>query len=633
MTEREIIPLKQGLDFRLELPGSKSITNRAFLCAALAKGKSRLYGALDSDDTVVMMKALRKLEIRKSKIEGGVEIEGCGGKFKKGNFKFDLHNAGTATRFLTAIMVARSSTDSDSDDEEGETVITGDKRMQERPIADLIDGLRQLGASIEYLGDDGYPPLKIRKSKIDNRNLDEYVIKMKGDKSSQYFSALLMLGPLLDQPLKIEVEGELVSKPYIDITIAVMKAFGVKVKNNSYQSFQVKPQQYKATDYIIEGDASAASYWTSMAYLHNGNVSFSNLNAGFLNKKCVHKGKKAIYSVKTKKLSKKSIQGDSLYTGILKKFKSEARNLTYRQTGPKSEVIFDMNDMPDVAMTAAITASFKKGETKITGLSTLRIKETDRLMALEKELRKVGVDVRTSKDSITIRSTIGPTIGSTIGTYNDHRMAMCFAVMGTKVPGVMIENPGCTNKTYPQFWEDLERMYLSEKVKLGKRHLVLIGMRGSGKTYFGKKIAKILGREFIDLDQLIEKCEGMTISELVKSHGWDHFRRLESMAVEKVSELKKPVVIATGGGVVLDPKNMKLLKQNGKIVFIFAPPSVLAERIKKSKNRPSLTGKGFTDELQSIWQERRDLYLKYADIVWDDTSGKVVKNQIQYILS
>ena len=178
--KREIIPLKQGLDFHLTLPGSKSITNRAFLCAALAKGKSRLYGALESDDTAVMLKALRKLEVRSSKLEDGIEIEGCGGQFKKGNFKFDLHNAGTATRFLTAVMVAR----------EGETVITGDKRMQERPIGDLVEGLRQIGATVEYLGVDGYPPLKITNYKLLITNSKEYVVKIRGDKSSQYFSAL-----------------------------------------------------------------------------------------------------------------------------------------------------------------------------------------------------------------------------------------------------------------------------------------------------------------------------------------------------------------------------------------------------------------------------------------------------------
>ena len=298
MNSREVIPLKQRPDFTLRLPGSKSITNRAFLCAALAKGKSRIYGALESDDTAVMRSALRKLEIRNSllrlrsggqaKLENGILVDGCGGRFKKGKVTLDLHNAGTATRFLTAIMAVR----------EGETVITGDRRMQERPIADLVDGLKQLGVDVIYLNRKGYPPIKIGNSKFETpssayapagRRNSNYTVRMKGDKSSQYFSALLMLGPLLDKPLRIEVIGDLVSKPYIDITIAVMKAFGVNVKNNSYKSFTVKPQKYKATNYHIEGDASSASYFISMAYLHGGKVGFSNLQTPSLNKKFVHK--------------------------------------------------------------------------------------------------------------------------------------------------------------------------------------------------------------------------------------------------------------------------------------------------------------------------------------------------------
>ena len=251
MNMREVIPLKQKLDLTLTLPGSKSVTNRAFLCAALASGKSRIYGALNSDDAEVMLKALKQFGIGVRETKNYIEITGTGGKFKKGKITVDLHNAGTATRFLTAISVLRA----------GETVITGDKRMQERPISDLVEGLRQLGVKIEYMKAEGYPPLKISKFKIQNSK--SYSVSIKGNKSSQYFSALLMLGPLLSKPLRIEVVGELVSKPYIDTTIAVMKSFGVKVKNNQYKSFEVKPQKYKKADYHVEGDASAATYFSA----------------------------------------------------------------------------------------------------------------------------------------------------------------------------------------------------------------------------------------------------------------------------------------------------------------------------------------------------------------------------------
>ena len=598
MKKKEIIPLKQGLDYKLTLPGSKSITNRALLCAALADGKSRLFGMLESDDTKVMMQALKRVGVKIKKTKNYIEVIGVGGKFKKGNFKFDLHNAGTATRFLTAIMAVRG----------GESIITGDKRMQERPIEDLVDGLRQIGVDVEYLGDEGYPPLKITTichPELDSGSRQKThnpIIKIKGNKSSQYFSALLMLGPLLGKSLKIEVIGDLVSKPYIDITISVMKAFGVKVKNDNYKSFTVKPQSYKASDYQIEGDASAASYWTSIAFLHGGKVKFENL-------------------------TKRSIQGDIEYERVLRGLTIGSQRDPSSKFGMKKGRIrmkkIDMQSMPDVAMTLACTAPFFKGRTKITGLSTLRIKETDRLDALNRELNKIGVQAKITLDSITIGSQLERAKPATIKTYNDHRMAMCFAVIGTKIPGIVIENPSCTDKTYPNFWEDLERMYLSKKIKLGKKNLILTGMRCSGKSYLGRKIVKLLGRKFVDLDVEIEKDQGMKIAKIVKKYGWDHFRKVEQKICSQYSKTNN-LVIATGGGVVLDAINMKNLLKNGINVFIFANISAIKKRLTKSGNRPSLTNKDPINELKDIWQNRRDLYLKYADFVWDNTGGKVV---------
>jgi 3-phosphoshikimate 1-carboxyvinyltransferase len=585
MNKREVIPLKQGLDFNLTLPGSKSITNRAFLCAALAKEKSRLYGALESDDTKVMMKALKKIGIKIKEKGDLIEVQGCDGKFNPGNITVNAGASGTTTRFLTALAVLRK----------GKTNIEGTKRMKKRPIQDLKDALDQL-------------------------NKDKKTIRIKGNKSSQFLSALLMISPFFG-PLTIEVTGELVSKPYIDITLAVMKAFGVKVQNNNYKSFIVKTQKYKATDYHIEGDASAASYWVAMVDLHGGKIDFNNLNL------------------------KRSIQGDAKFINVLSQM-SEIRG----------QRLLDMNPMPDVAMTAAVLAPFAKGQTKITGLSTLRLKETDRLAALENELKKVGVKVRTTKDSITVvgpacgRGADGganrckpeikpqwphakrPNNGPTIGTYDDHRMAMCFAVLGSMVPGIVIEDPGCVNKTYPQFWNDLEKAYLAP-VMLGQKNLVLTGLRCAGKTRLGKKIAKLLNREFVDLDLEIEKGMNMTISEIVKKHGWPYFRKLEAVAAKALSiKTSDPLVIATGGGVVLNKESMKALKKNGVNVFIFTDTDVLIERIrKKAGTRPTITGKGSVKEMREVWKERRDLYLEYADFVWDNTSGKVIEKNLDQL--
>ncbi|MFH1012254.1 MAG: 3-phosphoshikimate 1-carboxyvinyltransferase, partial [Candidatus Peregrinibacteria bacterium] len=408
MEYREVAPLKQRLDLTLALPGSKSITNRALLCAALAKGESRLFGALESQDTAVMRQALKAFQ-------------------KKGKITVDLANAGTATRFLTAMACLRK----------WPTVITGSKRMQERPIADLVDALRQLGAKITYKGRRGCPPLEI-VSPIPLIHQKEYVVRMKGDVSSQYFSALLMLGPMLQRPLRIRVIGKLVSRPYVDMTLAVMKAFGVRVTNKGYREFLVKLQAYKACDYAIEGDASAASYFYSLQYLHGGRLKFENLGP-------------------------RSIQGDADYPKALARLGKGSIN---------------MNAMPDSAMTLAVTAPFAHGQTEITNVGNLRVKETDRLQALSAELARVGVRNKTTKDSIVIfpqtflRSSSNPP--QSIRTYSDHRMAMCFAVLGTQVPGVVIQDPDCVDKTYPHFWRDLELAYLSP-ISLGRKNLVLTG--------------------------------------------------------------------------------------------------------------------------------------------------------------
>lgn len=574
MNTREVAPMKGELDFTLALPGSKSVTNRAFLCAALAKGKSRLYGALKSDDAEVMLRALKLFGVKIRETKAFVEIQGVGGNFKKGKITVDLHNAGTATRFLTAISVLR----------QGETLITGDSRMQERPIADLVEGLRQLGAEVEYLGSHGCPPLRVKGLSGAQR----YTIRMKGDKSSQYFSALLMLGPMLGCPLRIEVTSELVSKPYIDTTIAVMKVFGVRVKNHDYKAFEISPQSYKPAEYNIEGDASSATYFSALQFLHGGRLEFENLDTG------------------------KSVQGDVNFSEVLKKL--ETRN-------SKLERVIDMGAMPDAAMTLAVCAALSKGRTKITGLSTLRIKETDRLAALEAELSKVGAKVSTTKNSITVVG--GALHGARIVTYNDHRMAMCFAVLGTKVPGIVIEHPKCTEKTYPDFWEDLEKIYLTP-IRLGQKNLLLTGMRCSGKSFYGKKIARRLGRKFVDIDHEIEQTEGMSIDRLVELKGWDYFRNIEQKMCSKFAGAKN-LVIATGGGVVLSPGNMRSLKKNSVNVFIFADPGILSFRLIEYGNRPSLTGEAIENEVHVVWEERRDLYLKYADYVWDDTGGEALQ--------
>jgi 3-phosphoshikimate 1-carboxyvinyltransferase len=554
---REVIPLKGPIHLTLELPGSKSITNRALLCAALAKGKSVLKGALESDDTQVMRAALSQ----------------------KGS-TLDLHNAGTAVRFLTAAMALRPQL----------TRITGSARMQERPIGDLIEALKPLGIKVKYLKKKGFPPFEI--TGIDPRTLKKPVtLKVRGDKSSQYVSALYLILPLLPKGSRIQIVGKLTSKPYLETTRAVMKAFKGEVGKG-----------YTAATYFVEGDASAASYFTALQKLHGGTLKFTNLN-------------------------KKSVQGDFGFSKTLSRL---------------GKGVIPMQDMPDVAMTLAVLAGLYIGRTKITGLHTLKIKETDRLRALEKELKKVGIRAKAGKDFLEIRGGVKRDPGEPnilIETYKDHRMAMCFAVLGSKVPGLQILDPGCVGKTYPKFWEDLERVYLAP-LHLGKKDLLLTGMRGSGKTYVGKRIAKYLGRPFIDLDDEIRADQGMSISEIVKKHGWNYFRQVEQRICSYFAGrtaspghryYKTPLVIATGGGVVLDSKNMESFAKHSVNVFLFADPHTLADRVMRGEDRPPLMGKDAVEEIAKLWQMRRPLYLKFADRVWDNTSGNVITLELEKI--
>lgn len=589
MEYREIISFSQSLELALKLPGSKSITNRALLCAALALGKSRIYGALKSEDTEVMKAALKVLGIRMTERKDFIEVNGAGGNLKKGRFILNTGNSGIATRFLAALACTRTDV----------TVIKTHGQMSKRPMTDLVQALQQLGVKIFYHGKRGHTPLEVMP--YSHTPLKRIVIS--GDKSSQYLSALLMIGPCLGYPLRIQVKGRLTSRPYVDVTLAVMESFGVRVQNKAYREFLIQPQRYKTCDYQIEGDATAGTYFSSINYLHGGTLRFENLGL-------------------------KSIQGDVNYPKALAKLGKGKR---------------DMNAMPDAAMTLATTAPFVRGEITITGLSNLRIKETDRLKALATELKKVGVKATITRNSITVFGLTDsllppPQRGPAkrwqandimIKTYKDHRMAMSFAVAGTKIPGIVIENPDCVNKTYPNFWKDLELTYLSP-IKLGKKNLVLTGMRCSGKNHLGHRIARLLGRPFVDLDAEIEKDQGMLTSEIVRKHGWDYFRKVEQKICSSFQNTQK-LIIATGGGVILNPKNMQALKKNGLIVFVFADPRALAERLKKKSNRPALKGKDPLQELEEVWHERRPLYLRYADVVWDNTSGEVIKNNLEQI--
>ncbi|SMB80639.1 3-phosphoshikimate 1-carboxyvinyltransferase [Pasteurella testudinis DSM 23072] len=419
----------------INLPGSKSLSNRALLLAALAKGTTNVTNLLDSDDVRHMLNALKQLGVSYQLSEDKTEckVTGLGGAFRwHSGLSLFLGNAGTAMRPLAAALCLRNlqvEPSAQTNEKTSEIVLTGEPRMKERPIKHLVDALRQAGAEIDYLENDGYPPLAIR-----NSGLNGGKVRIDGSVSSQFLTALLMAAPLAQADTEIEIIGELVSKPYIDITLNMMAIFGVQVENQDYRTFIVKgQQQYQAVgEYLVEGDASSASYF---------------LAAGAI------KGK-----VRVTGIGKNSIQGDRLFAEVLEKMGAKITwgdSFIEAEQGELHGVDMDMNHIPDAAMTIATTALFAQGETVIRNIYNWRVKETDRLTAMATELRKVGATVEEGEDYIRIQP-LQPNQfkHAEIETYNDHRMAMCFALIALSDTPVAILDPNCTAKTFPTFFNE-----------------------------------------------------------------------------------------------------------------------------------------------------------------------------------
>ncbi|CRL63212.1 3-phosphoshikimate 1-carboxyvinyltransferase [Proteus vulgaris] len=408
----------------INLPGSKSVSNRALLLAALAKGKTRLTNLLDSDDIRHMLNALKALgvEYQLSNNNTVCDIEGLGGEFKTNSpLELFLGNAGTAMRPLAAALSLGSH----------DIVLTGEPRMKERPIGHLVDALRQGGASIDYLEQTDYPPIRLRGGfKGGNVEVD-------GSVSSQFLTALLMTAPLAEQDTTITIKGELVSKPYIDITLALINTFGGKIENQDYQQFVVKGgQQYQSPEkYLVEGDASSASYFLAAAAIKGGTVRVTGIG-------------------------KNSLQGDIHFASVLEKMGAKIRwgdDYIECERGSLKGIDMDMNTIPDAAMTIATTALFAKGDTVIRNIYNWRVKETDRLAAMAAELQKVGAIVEEGHDYLKVTPPQQLTTAN-IKTYNDHRIAMCFSLVALSDTPITILDPGCTAKTFPDYFDKLETL-------------------------------------------------------------------------------------------------------------------------------------------------------------------------------
>jgi 3-phosphoshikimate 1-carboxyvinyltransferase len=410
----------------IQPPGSKSLTNRALVLAALARGTSTLDGVLDSEDTHVMIEAWRKLGVRieGEPAKGRLSIEGCGGSLAVRQAELFIGNSGTTIRFLTAALSAC----------QGQFTLDGIERMRQRPIGDLLVALRQLGAQAQSLNSlhPDCPPVR-----VDGRGLDGGTARVAGNISSQYLSGLMMAAPLARQAVRLEVAGQLVSVPYVAMTARVMEAFSAEVSGPASGPIVIEPTGYRATDYAIEPDASAASYFWAAAAITGGDVTVQGL-------------------------SESSLQGDVRFCQVLQQMGN-----TLHSSGNSLRVVggrlrgtdVDMGDISDTVQTLSAVALFAEGPTRVRGVAHNRHKETDRIADLARELRKFGARIDEHDDGLTIWPAPHEACDEVVvETYNDHRMAMSLALIGLRRPGVTILNPACTAKTYPRFWEDLAKV-------------------------------------------------------------------------------------------------------------------------------------------------------------------------------
>jgi len=423
MANQKKLKAVQSVFGQVTLPGSKSITNRILLLSAIANGETTIKHPLQSDDTHHMIEALKILQVDLTQKENGdILVQGARGQFKNKSAEIFLGNAGTAFRPLTAVLAFS----------QGDFILSGVPRMHERPIKDLIDALLQLNADITYLNEEGYPPLKISPSKI----IITGSIKIRGDISSQFLTALLMAIPLTRKEVSIEIVGDLISKPYIDITLNLMNRFGVQVKKIDWQYFVIPGSggYVSPGEIFVEGDASSASYFLAAGAL-----------AG---------------DIEVKGIGKNSIQGDIKFTEALMLMGAKIQILEESIKASKASMLqainLDCNHIPDAAMTLAVLALFANGTTKLRNIGSWRVKETDRIKAMATELKKLGAEVVEGEDFIEITPPIHIKENIEIDTYDDHRMAMCFSLVSLKNIPIIINDPACVNKTFPTYFEVLE---------------------------------------------------------------------------------------------------------------------------------------------------------------------------------
>jgi len=448
----------------VQLPGSKSISNRVLLLAALATGTTEIRELLDSDDTRVMLAALERLGIAATALGANAwRVEGGGGTFPVEDTDLFMGNAGTAIRPLTAALALSG----------GHYRLSGVPRMHERPIGDLVDGLQQIGADVRYLGTPGFPPLGIHRAELKLAG----PIQLRGDVSSQFLTALLMALPLTGAAAVIEMTTELISKPYVELTLNLMARFGMVVQREGWQRFIIPPGQHYLSPGVlhIEGDASAASYFLAAGAIGGG-------------------------PVRVEGVGRNSIQGDVRFADALETMGARIewgeQHIEARApvAGRLKAFDLDLNQIPDAAMTLAVTALFADGRCVLRNIGSWRVKETDRIAAMATELRKLGATVEEGSDYIAVSPAPTLTRGAVIDTYDDHRMAMCFALAALGGVPVTINDPQCVGKTFPDYFDKL--------AEITAPVIAIDGPSASGKGTVAERVAAALGYHYLDSGSL-----------------------------------------------------------------------------------------------------------------------------------
>ena len=592
----------------VRLPGSKSLSNRILLLAALAEGETEVRDLLKSDDTDRMLEALAILGVKVTPVgEGVIKVAGCGGKVPVKSADLFLGNAGTAFRPLTAALALAG----------GAYHLSGVPRMHERPIGDLVDALRHLGADIAYLANDGYPPLQIRPGTLAIADNGAQTVPVKGNVSSQFLTGLLMALPLLNRTVTVEVVGDLISKSYIEITLATMRRFGVDVQRDGWQKFTVQAgARYKSPGVVyVEGDASSASYFLALGAIAGGPVRVEGVGAD-------------------------SVQGDIRFADALAAMGARITmgpnwiEAAAPADGVLKGIEQDCLAIPDAAMTLVPVAAFAQGPTRLTGIASWRVKETDRIEAMANELRKLGGTVETTADTLTVIPPASPNAFhcAEIETYDDHRIAMCFSLMTLATP-LRILDPGCTAKTFPDYF------YRFAEVAKPVPVIAIDGPSASGKGTVSQRVADALGWHYLDSGALYrltalaarkagvdwhdEPAVAKIAAQLpVRFAGGQTF--LNDEAVDDQFRTEEMGIGASTVGALPAVREALLLRQRafrqapglvadgrdmGSVVFPDATTKVFltaSAAVRAERRYKQLIDKGFSAKLQDILQDLED---------------------------